>query len=254
MPEGFEGLGGEALRDIIAYMQSVDGGKFRTRRPARRVHRDDRARPLRQAGDEGRLVRLRKDGHGECRGRALQHRRAGEGADEHHRAEGRPDGVREDDAAEGRGEARRLQGEPAAFPRRRDGLGLPEQRRHERRAEDHRAYYADGQKESIVCKNGVGVCRLLRPHRMCRARSGWTCSSNNHQMRCFSEAAHAHGADREGACSSRSAASAAPTLVAITAELADANAPLPTVPTPAPAPAKKSGRAAVGARRGREGG
>ena len=30
MPEGFEGLGGEGLRDIIAYMQSVDGGKFRT--------------------------------------------------------------------------------------------------------------------------------------------------------------------------------------------------------------------------------
>jgi putative heme-binding domain-containing protein len=30
MPEGFEGLGGEMLRDIIAYMQSVDGGKFRT--------------------------------------------------------------------------------------------------------------------------------------------------------------------------------------------------------------------------------
>ena len=29
MPEGFEGLGGEALRDIIAFMQSVDGGKFR---------------------------------------------------------------------------------------------------------------------------------------------------------------------------------------------------------------------------------
>ncbi len=30
MPEGFDGLGGEMLRDIIAYMQSVDGGKFRT--------------------------------------------------------------------------------------------------------------------------------------------------------------------------------------------------------------------------------
>ncbi|HEX5176130.1 MAG TPA: PVC-type heme-binding CxxCH protein, partial [Chthoniobacteraceae bacterium] len=30
MPEGFEGLNGEMLRDIIAYMQSVDGGKFRT--------------------------------------------------------------------------------------------------------------------------------------------------------------------------------------------------------------------------------
>jgi len=29
MPEGFEALGGETLRDIIAYMQSVDGGKFR---------------------------------------------------------------------------------------------------------------------------------------------------------------------------------------------------------------------------------
>lgn len=30
MPEGFEGLGGESLRDIIAYMQSADGGRFRT--------------------------------------------------------------------------------------------------------------------------------------------------------------------------------------------------------------------------------
>ncbi len=30
MPEGFEGLGGEQLRDIIAYMASVDGGAFRT--------------------------------------------------------------------------------------------------------------------------------------------------------------------------------------------------------------------------------
>ena len=29
MPEGFEALGGEMLRDIIAYMQEVDGGKFR---------------------------------------------------------------------------------------------------------------------------------------------------------------------------------------------------------------------------------
>src|SRR5262249_12468205 len=30
MPEGFEGLGGETLRDIIAFLQSVDGAKFRT--------------------------------------------------------------------------------------------------------------------------------------------------------------------------------------------------------------------------------
>jgi putative membrane-bound dehydrogenase-like protein len=30
MPEGFEGLGPDILRDIIAYMQSVDGGRFRT--------------------------------------------------------------------------------------------------------------------------------------------------------------------------------------------------------------------------------
>ncbi|MES2709132.1 MAG: PVC-type heme-binding CxxCH protein [Verrucomicrobiota bacterium] len=30
MPEGFDGLGPEILRDIIAYMVSVDGGKFRT--------------------------------------------------------------------------------------------------------------------------------------------------------------------------------------------------------------------------------
>ncbi len=30
MPEGFDGLGGDMLRDIIAYMVSVDGGKFRT--------------------------------------------------------------------------------------------------------------------------------------------------------------------------------------------------------------------------------
>ncbi|MEP6668541.1 MAG: PVC-type heme-binding CxxCH protein [Chthoniobacter sp.] len=30
MPEGFDGLGGEALRDIITYLQSVDGAHFRT--------------------------------------------------------------------------------------------------------------------------------------------------------------------------------------------------------------------------------
>lgn len=30
MPEGFEGLGGQVLRDILAYMISADGGKFRT--------------------------------------------------------------------------------------------------------------------------------------------------------------------------------------------------------------------------------
>ena len=29
MPEGFEGLGGEALRDIITYLQVEDGGRFR---------------------------------------------------------------------------------------------------------------------------------------------------------------------------------------------------------------------------------
>ena len=29
MPEGFDGLGGEALRDIITYLQSADGGRFR---------------------------------------------------------------------------------------------------------------------------------------------------------------------------------------------------------------------------------
>ncbi len=30
MPEGFDGLGGEALRDIITYLQSVDGAHFRS--------------------------------------------------------------------------------------------------------------------------------------------------------------------------------------------------------------------------------
>ncbi len=30
MPEGFDALGGEAIRDIIAFMQSADGGRFRT--------------------------------------------------------------------------------------------------------------------------------------------------------------------------------------------------------------------------------
>ena len=52
MPEGFEGLGGEAVRDIIAYMQSVDGGKFRivdlkdafTASTARTFYIDDRGR------------------------------------------------------------------------------------------------------------------------------------------------------------------------------------------------------------------
>ena len=132
MPEGFEGLGGEALRDIIAYMQSVDGGKFRTLDLRDAFTASTRARPLHRTNAKQRHARLRQDRHRQFGGVPFNIVAPGEAATGMNIVvlKGGPrELLRQDAAAARRGEGRRLQSEPAALPRRRRRLGLSVQRR-----------------------------------------------------------------------------------------------------------------------------
>src|SRR6185436_20980299 len=87
-------------------------------------------------------------------------------------------------------------------------------------------HYADGEKESIVCRNGTEFADYI--HRIDVPGSKWVdVLSDNHQMRYFVKAL-TRTAPIEKVVLESFGASAAPTLVAMTAELADANAkPLP---------------------------
>ena len=80
-------------------------------------------------------------------------------------------------------------------------------------------HYADGQKESIVCRNGTEFSDYF--HRVDVPGSKWVdVLQNQHQMRFFTKQL-AHTAPIDRITLESFGASAAPTIVAITAELAD---------------------------------
>jgi type 1 glutamine amidotransferase len=84
-------------------------------------------------------------------------------------------------------------------------------------------HYADGQKESIVCRNGTEFADYI--HRIDVPGSKWVDVLNdNHQMRYFVKPL-TRTAPIEKVVLESFGESAAPTLVAITAELADPGAP-----------------------------
>jgi len=89
-------------------------------------------------------------------------------------------------------------------------------------------HFTDGIREGIVCRNGTEFADYI--HRIDVPGSKWVDVLNdNHQMRYFVKPL-AHTGPIEKITLESFGASAAPTIVAITAELAEANAPLPTVP------------------------
>ena len=91
-------------------------------------------------------------------------------------------------------------------------------------------HFTDGQREGIVCRNGTEFSDYF--HRTDVPGSKWVdVLKNDHQVRYFAKQL-AHTAPIDKITLESFGASAAPTIVAITAELADANAPLPTVPKP----------------------
>ncbi len=235
MPEGFEGLGGEALRDIIAYMQSVDGGKFRTvdLRDAftattslglyatQEAKRDSfvfkktgtvnvEGVPFNIVGPEKAPMNIivLNGGHGI--------------------AKTMPKKI---EAKLGGFKANRLHFLGGVTGWGYNGGGDTSE------VLKITVHYADGQKESIVCKNGTEFADYI--HRIDVPGSKWVDVLNdNHQMRYFVKPL-TRTAPIEKIVLESGTGSAAPTIVAITAELADANAPLPAVPTPQPAAPKK---------------
>jgi putative heme-binding domain-containing protein len=134
MPEGLEGLGGEALRDIIAYMQSVDGGRFRTL-DLRSAFTASTSQGLynSQAIKRESLVFL-KTGTVNVGGIPFEIVAPEKGGQwsQHRRVERRTAELLFSDHASARGySSRRIQGEPAARSRRSNRMGIPAGWRHE---------------------------------------------------------------------------------------------------------------------------
>jgi putative membrane-bound dehydrogenase-like protein len=236
MPEGFEGLGGETLRDIIAYMQSVDGGKFRVV-------------DLRDAFTATTALGLYATQ--EAKKDTFIFKKTGTV-----NVEGVPFSIVAPEKAPmniivlngGHGIAKTM---PKKVEARLGGFKA--NRLHFLGGVTGWGYnsggdtsevlkitvhYADGQKESIVCKNGTEFADYI--HRIDVPGSKWVdVLSDNHQMRYFVKPL-TRTAPIEKVVLESGTGSAAPTIVAITAELADANAPLPTMPTPAPTASKRT--------------
>jgi type 1 glutamine amidotransferase len=227
MPEGFEGLGGEALRDIIAYMQSVDGGKFRTvdLRDAftattslglyatKEAKRDSfvfkktgtvniEGVPFNIVGPEKAPMNIivLNGGHGIAKTmpRRVEAKLGGFKANRLHILGGVT------------GWGYNAGGDTGGD--RSDVLQII-------------VHFTDGQREGIVCRNGTEFADYIR--RIEVPGSKWVdVLKDSHQMRYFAKPL-AHTAPIDRITLESFGASAAPTIVAITAELADANAPLP---------------------------
>ena len=239
MPEGFEGLGGETLRDIIAYMQSVDGGRFRTL-DLRDAFTTTTARGLYMSeatvGDSfvfnktgtvsvggipfnivapekaanGKNIIVLKGGPSRAYSKTLPQK-----------AEVKAGGFK----------ANRLH-----FLGGVTGWGF-QNNNDTSDVLKITVHSTAGQRETIVCKNGVEFSDYF--NRVDVPGSKFADGLvKQHQMRWFTKPlAQTHEIDRITIESFDT--NAAPTIVAITAELADANAPLPAVPTPEPSSPKK---------------
>ncbi|MEO6784482.1 MAG: ThuA domain-containing protein, partial [Chthoniobacteraceae bacterium] len=220
MPEGFEGLGGEALRDIIAYMQSVDGGKFRV------VDLHDAFTATTALGLYAKQ---------ETKGDSFVFKKTGTV-----NVEGVPFNIVGPEKAPlniivlngGHGVAKtmpkRVEAKLDGFTANRlhflggvTGWGF-QNNGDTSEVMKIAVVYADGQKESIVCRNGTEFSDYF--HRVDVPGSKWVdVLKNQHQMRYFTKPL-TRTAPIEKVVLESFGASAAPTIVAITAELADGSA------------------------------
>ncbi len=217
MPEGFEGLGGESLRDIIAYMQSVDGGKFRVV-------------DLRDAFTATTALGLYAKP--ETKGDSFVFKKTGTV-----NVEGVPFNIVAPEKAPmnivvlngGHGIAKtmpkRVEAKLGGFAANRlhflggvTGWGF-QNNGDTSDVLKITVHFTDGQREGIVCRNGTEFADYF--HRVDVPGSKFVdVLKNQHQMRFFTKAL-AHTAPIEKVVLESFGASAAPTIVAITAELAD---------------------------------
>jgi len=240
MPEGFDGLGGETLRDIIAYMQNADGGRFRTI-------------DLREAftANTGAGLYVSQ----ENRNDSLTFTKTGNVT-----VEGIPFHIVGPEKAPLNvvvlrgGPEKSFSGTLPAKVEARVG-GFTANRLHflggvagwgskgNREPRDIvrlNVHYSDGQRETIVLQDGVEFADYIGRFDVpgSKATEGLV---KSHQLRWFSKQLSRTGAIDKITLDSPEVHPAAATIVAITAELADAKAaPLPPIVMPKPAAAGSS--------------
>ncbi len=235
MPEGFDGLGGEVLRDILTYMVSVDGGKFRTLdlRKAYTASTADGLYLNRDFKDD--TLKLKKTGTISVEGIPFNVAapeksvsgnvivlKGGSGY-----ARSMPQRV---EVPVGGFKANRLHflGGVAGWGAQESGKGEP--------AMKVTVNFADGQKEELIAFDGVEFADFINRFEVSGSRYVPDMLRNQAQVRWYTKVLTRTGAIQSVVLESF-ANQLAPTTLAITAELADPGAPAPgAAVTPDPAP------------------
>ncbi len=238
MPEGFDGLGEEMLRDILTYMVSVDGGKFRTLdlRKAYTASTADGLYLNRDFKDD--TLRLKKTGTVMVEGvpfNVVAPEKSATGnvvvlKGGHGYARTMPRRV---EVAVGGFKANRLHflGGVAGWGAMEPSQGVP--------ALKVTVNYADGSSEELVANDGVEFADFIRRVDVPGSRHVPDLLRNNAQVRWYSKLLQRPGAI-SGIVLESYANGVAPTTLAITAEWAEPGAPAPGVMTPVNAPTPPS--------------
>lgn len=234
MPEGFDGLGEETLRDILTYIVSVDGGKFRTL-DLRKAYTATTAQGLYLSAEaKWDTIVLKKTGTVMVEGVPFNVvapeksatgnvvvLKGGQGY-----ARTMPRGV---DVAVGGFKANRLHflGGIAGWGATEPHPGVP--------ALKVIVNYTDGQSEELIANDGVEFSDYIRRVDVPGSRYVPDLLKNSAQLRWYSKNLQRPGAISNIVMESY-ANGVAPTTLAITAEWADPGAPSPGVMTPATRP------------------
>jgi putative heme-binding domain-containing protein len=235
MPEGFDALGGETLRDIIAFMQSVDGGKFRTLDLSKAFTANTgRGLYIAESRTDDTL-KFAKTGNVNVEGipfnivapdRAPTNVIVLRGGQENSFAKTMPEHV---DVAVGGFQANRLH-----FLGGVAGWGFPFGKEGEV-VMNVTVHYSDGIRESLQLKNGVEFADYIREVDVPGSKLTKGLVKAN-QLRWFTKTLqHAGPIDRLTLESANTGV--APTTVAITAQLADSNTAQPSTTTAVAGPA-----------------
>ena len=228
MPEGFEGLGAESLRDIIAYLQSVDGTRFRTLDLHDAFTTSTSSGMYQTQGSKTDTFKFTKSGTVSVGGvpfNVVTPEKA-EGASNIIVLKGGPDNSysktmpKKVDIKVGGFKANRLN-----FLGGVTGWGFNGNNDDKSDALTVTVVSSQGQKETLVCKNGVEFADYIR--RIDVPGSKFADGVvKNHQLRWFTKQLN-EPMDIEHITLQSPDNHSAPTIVAITAEMADANAPAP---------------------------
>lgn len=247
MPEGFEGLGGEALRDIIAYLQSVDGSRFRTLDLHDAFTTSTSGGIYQSANSKNDTFQFTKSGtvtEGGVPFNVVTPEKAA-GASNIIVLKGGPDN------SYAKSMPKKVEIKVGGFKANRihflggvTGWGYNGTNNDTSDALTITVASAQGQKQTLLCKNGVEFSDYIRRIDVPGSKFAEGVVKN-HQMRWFTkQLSEPIEIDRITLQSPDN--HSAPTIVAITAELADANAPAPasasaSAPNPATPVLTKTG-------------